>query len=62
MLRESPKALRRVSREVPREDSLRAAAQQVADQLGERIRRHPYHWYQFYPYWKSQVDQDDEPS
>ena len=45
-----------VSRDLPREEAIRAAAQQFADQLGTRIERNPHHWYQFYPYWKAQTD------
>jgi KDO2-lipid IV(A) lauroyltransferase len=43
-----------LSRERPREEAIQAAAQQFADQLSVRIRRHPQFWYQFYPYWESQ--------
>ena len=45
-----------VSREVPREEAIRHAAQQFADQLGARIRERPHQWYHFYPYWKAQED------
>jgi KDO2-lipid IV(A) lauroyltransferase len=49
-----------VSRERPREEALRDAAQQFADQLSARIRRRPHYWYQFYSYWKAQDDSYDE--
>jgi KDO2-lipid IV(A) lauroyltransferase len=39
-----------------REAAIRRAAQQFADQLGARIRRSPHHWYQFYPYWQTQLE------
>jgi len=39
-----------------REESIRAAAQQVADQLSELVRRRPECWYQFYRYWDAQAD------
>jgi KDO2-lipid IV(A) lauroyltransferase len=43
-----------VTREMPRDEAVRRAAQQFADQLGDRIRARPHQWYQFYPYWKTQ--------
>lgn len=46
----------RVSREIPRDDAIQAAAQQFADQLGEHLRKHPSHWYHFYRYWDAQRD------
>lgn len=49
-----------VSREGPRDEAIRQAAQQFADQLGARIVEHPNHWYHFYPYWKAQADSYDE--
>jgi KDO2-lipid IV(A) lauroyltransferase len=45
-----------VSTTLPREDAVRAAAQQVADQIGARVHRHPEYWYQFYRYWDAQQD------
>ena len=45
-----------VARDVPREDAVRRAAQQFADQLGDRIRQRPHQWYQFYPYWTTQEE------
>lgn len=48
-----------VSRELPREEALREAAQRFADQLGARIREQPNSWYTFYPYWKAQTDDYD---
>jgi len=45
-----------VSTTLPREDAIRVAAQQFADQLGTRIREHPEYWYQFYRYWDAQQD------
>ena len=46
----------RVSRDLPRDEAIRRAAQQFADQLGERLQRHPEHWYHFYRYWDAQRD------
>jgi len=43
-----------VSRDTPREEAIQTAAQQFADQLAVRIKRHPQFWYQFYRYWESQ--------
>ena len=45
-----------VSTTLPRDEAIRAAAQQFADQLGTRVRRHPEYWYQFYRYWDAQQD------
>jgi KDO2-lipid IV(A) lauroyltransferase len=46
----------RVSRDLPRDEAIQRAAQLFADQLGERLRRHPAHWYHFYRYWDAQRD------
>lgn len=40
----------------PRDEALQAGAQQVADVLASRIRRHPELWYHFYRYWDAQSD------
>jgi lauroyl/myristoyl acyltransferase len=48
-----------VSRDTPRDEALRDAAQRFADQLSARIRKQPNHWYHFYPYWKAQTDDYD---
>ena len=45
-----------VSREVPRGEAVHMATQAFATQLEARVRFRPHHWYQFYPYWKAQVD------
>jgi KDO2-lipid IV(A) lauroyltransferase len=47
-----------IARDVSREEALRRAAQGFADQLGERIRSNPHHWYPVYAYWKAQDDED----
>jgi KDO2-lipid IV(A) lauroyltransferase len=47
-----------VSRDVPREEAIRTAAQAFADQLGARIGAHSQHWYHFYPYWKAQTEEE----
>jgi KDO2-lipid IV(A) lauroyltransferase len=38
-----------------RDEAIREAAQNFADQLGARIKAAPHYWYQFYPYWRSQL-------
>jgi len=45
-----------VSRDLPRDVAIQRAAQQFADQLGERVRQHPDYWYHFYRYWDAQRD------
>jgi lauroyl/myristoyl acyltransferase len=45
-----------VSTALPRDEAIQAAAQQFADQLGARVRRHPEYWYHFYRYWDAQQD------
>lgn len=40
-----------VSRDVPRDQGIQDAAQQLATDLEERIRQRPECWYQFYRYW-----------
>jgi lauroyl/myristoyl acyltransferase len=42
-----------VSRDVPRDQAIQDAAQQLATDLEERIRQRPECWYQFYPYWEA---------
>ncbi len=46
----------RVSRDIPRDEAIQRAAQQFADQLDGRLRKHPAHWYHFYRYWDAQRD------
>jgi KDO2-lipid IV(A) lauroyltransferase len=46
----------RVARDRPRDEAIQKAAQQFADQLSERLRHHPDHWYHFYRYWDAQRD------
>ena len=48
-----------VSRDLPRDIAIHRAAQQFADQLGERVRQHPDYWYHFYRYWDAQRDEHD---
>jgi len=47
-----------VDRNRPRDESVQAATQQFADQLGARVRAHPEFWYHFYRYWDAQADPD----
>ena len=42
-----------VDRDLPRQEAIARATQQVADALGSRIRLKPHLWYQFYPYWSA---------
>ena len=42
-----------VSRDVPRDQAIQDAAQQLATDLEERIRQRPECWYQFYRYWEA---------
>jgi KDO2-lipid IV(A) lauroyltransferase len=45
-----------VSRDLPRDEAIRVATQQFAEQLERRVRANPHQWYHFYPYWKAQQD------
>jgi KDO2-lipid IV(A) lauroyltransferase len=45
-----------VSRDLPRDEAVQAAAQDVASDLESRIREHPEYWYHFYRYWDAQRD------
>ncbi len=45
-----------VSRDLPRDEAVQAAAQDVANDLESRIREHPEYWYHFYRYWDAQRD------
>jgi KDO2-lipid IV(A) lauroyltransferase len=49
-----------VAANFPREEAIRRAAQQFADQLNVRLHAHPDYWYHFYRYWDSQ--RDDYPA
>lgn len=46
----------RVAKHLPRDEATQRATQEFADQLGERVKRHPEHWYHFYRYWDAQRD------
>jgi lauroyl/myristoyl acyltransferase len=48
-----------VSRARARDEAIEAAAQDFADQLSERVRAQPQHWYHFYRYWDAQRDSYD---
>ena len=48
-----------VRRDLPREEAIAAAAQQIADAIAERVRRRPELWYHFYRYWDAQRDSYD---
>ncbi|KPQ22668.1 LpxL/LpxP family acyltransferase [Halomonas sp. HL-93] len=46
-----------------REAWIADAMQRYADQLAERVRRHPLQWFNFYPFWINDIDypHDDAP-
>jgi lauroyl/myristoyl acyltransferase len=46
----------RVAKDLPRDDAIKNATQDFANQLGERLKTHPDHWYHFYRYWDAQRD------
>lgn len=48
-----------VRRDLPREEAIAAAAQQIADAIAERVRQRPELWYHFYRYWDAQRDSYD---
>jgi lauroyl/myristoyl acyltransferase len=48
-----------VRTDIPRDAAIQAAAQGIADQLGEQVREHPECWYHFYRYWDAQRDEYD---
>ena len=45
-----------VARDLPRDEAIQRATQEFADQLADRLRKHPDHWYHFYRYWDAQRD------
>ena len=45
-----------VSAELPRDEALKRAAQDVAAAIEARVREHPEYWYHFYRYWDAQHD------
>jgi lauroyl/myristoyl acyltransferase len=45
-----------VAADVPRDEAIKIAAQQVADSLAAQVREHPEFWYHFYRYWDAQRD------
>jgi len=49
-----------VDRGRPRDEAVRAATQQFADQLDARVRAHPEFWYHFYRYWDAQAEPDTQ--
>jgi len=51
-----------VSTDLPRDEAIQRAAQQFADQLSARVRRHPEYWYHFYPYWETAPERSDPPA
>ena len=48
-----------VATDVPRDQAIEAAAQQMANDLAARVRKHPEFWYHFYRYWDAQRDDYD---
>jgi KDO2-lipid IV(A) lauroyltransferase len=51
-----------VDRNRGRDEAIQAAAQEFANQLAVRVRRHPEFWYHFYRYWDAQAHPDMPPS
>ncbi len=45
-----------IARDIPRDEAITVAAQQVADVLAAQVREHPEFWYHFYRYWDAQRD------
>jgi lauroyl/myristoyl acyltransferase len=45
-----------VAGDIPRDEAIKVAAQQVADALAAQVRQHPEFWYHFYRYWDAQRD------
>jgi lauroyl/myristoyl acyltransferase len=48
-----------VATDIPRDDALKRAAQEVAAAIEARVRAHPEYWYHFYRYWDAQRDEYD---
>ena len=46
----------KVATDRPRDEAIRQATQQFADQLSARVQQHPEYWYHFYRYWDAQQD------
>jgi KDO2-lipid IV(A) lauroyltransferase len=55
----APGAPIHVSREGVRDEVIRAATQQIADEVALRVRANPQYWYHFYRYWDAQRDSYD---
>jgi lauroyl/myristoyl acyltransferase len=47
-----------IAPDIPRDEAIKVAAQQVADALAAQVREHPEFWYHFYRYWDAQRDDD----
>lgn len=45
-----------IAADIPRDEAIKVAAQQVADALAAQVREHPEFWYHFYRYWDAQRD------
>lgn len=48
-----------VATDIPRDEALARAAQDVAAAIEARVRAHPEYWYHFYRYWDAQRDEYD---
>jgi lauroyl/myristoyl acyltransferase len=46
-----------IASDIPRDEAIAAAAQQVADVIAAQVREHPEFWYHFYRYWDAQRDE-----
>jgi lauroyl/myristoyl acyltransferase len=45
-----------IAADIPRDEAITVAAQQIADALAAQVREHPEFWYHFYRYWDAQRD------
>ena len=45
-----------IATDVPRDEAIARAAQEVATGIEDNVRRHPEYWYHFYRYWDAQKD------
>jgi lauroyl/myristoyl acyltransferase len=48
-----------VATDIPRDEAILRAAQEIASVIEDHVRRHPEYWYHFYRYWDAQRDEYD---
>ncbi|HET7217760.1 MAG TPA: lysophospholipid acyltransferase family protein [Vicinamibacterales bacterium] len=46
-----------VATDIPRDEAIARAAQEIAGVVEDHVRRHPEYWYHFYRYWDAQRDE-----